>query len=483
MQQHSSPNITSTQNIPLCVDLDGTILKSDLLYESALALVRAAPWQALSMPLWMLGGRGSLKRQIASRVAIQPDTLPYRTELLTYLAEQRAQGRRIVLVTASDQKLAESVAAHLGVFDEVIGSTPECNLKGAQKARFLADRFGAKQFDYIGDSRADLAVWKEARAGAVVTSSDGLAAAATRISPELRRFEVPKPSIKTVIAAVRVHQWVKNILIFIPLVLAHKILNFEAVWAALQAFVAFSRCASAVYLTNDLLDLEADRLHARKRHRPLASGALPMSWAFILIPSFLGIAAVLAAGLPAAFGVILAGYVALTFGYSVILKQIVLVDIVLLAALYTIRILAGGAAEAVVVSQWLLAFAMFFFFSLACVKRYSELFALRVANQEHARGRGYRASDLEQIGTFGAASGYLSILVMALYINSIEVRELYQSPVSLWLICPVLLYWMSRVWLIAHRGEMHDDPIVFALTDRVSYLVGLLVVAVVLIAL
>jgi 4-hydroxybenzoate polyprenyltransferase/phosphoserine phosphatase len=481
--QNITASAESLGRFPLCVDLDGTLLKTDLLFESALALARTSPMQALCMPLWLLRGRGFLKRQIASRVAIRPDTLPYRTELVSYLAEQRTLGRQIILVTASDQKLAESVAAHLGVFDVVCGSTPERNLKGVQKARFLVERFGAKQFDYIGDSEADLAIWKEARAGGIVTSSARLANAATRISPELVRFKVPKPSIKTVVTAVRVHQWVKNILIFIPLVLAHKILNLEAVWAALQAFVAFSLCASAVYLSNDLLDLEADRLHARKRNRPLASGALPMGWAFILIPSFLGIAAVLAAGLPASFGAILAGYVALTFGYSLILKQIVLVDIVLLAALYTIRILAGGAAEEVAVSQWLLAFAMFFFFSLACVKRYSELFALRVANQEHVRGRGYRASDLEQIGTFGAASGYLSILVMALYINSAEVTELYQSPTSLWLICPVLLYWMSRVWLIAHRGEMHDDPIVFALTDRVSYLVGLLAVAVVLIAL
>jgi 4-hydroxybenzoate polyprenyltransferase len=224
-------------------------------------------------------------------------------------------------------------------------------------------------------------------------------------------------------------------------------------------------------------------MHPRKRMRPLASGMLPMKVAFAIVPVFLFLAATLAASLPMDFGATLGGYIVLTFGYSLIFKQIVLVDIMLLAALYAIRLLAGGAAESVAVSQWLLAFAMFFFFSLACVKRHSELFALRLANKEHARGRGYRASDLEQIGVFGAASGYLSVLVLALYINSVEVTALYRSPGFLWLICPVLLYWISRVWLIAHRGEMHDDPIVFALTDKVSYLVGFLTLAVVLLAL
>lgn len=470
-------------DLPLCVDLDGTVIKSDLLLESALALVRKSPLLALLMPLWLLQGRGNLKRQIASRIELRPEALPYNEDLLLHLREERTRGRRIVLVTASDQELAQTVASHIGIFDEVVGSTPERNLKGRIKAQHLKQQFGVQQFDYIGDARADFPVWQEARGGAIVTSSKGLAAEAQKVRPELRLFELPRAGLATVLKAVRVHQWVKNILVFVPLVLAHKIMSGLTVFAAVQAFVAFSLCASVVYLINDLLDLEADRLHPRKRLRPLASGTLPIGAVGVIIPTFALMAAALAVNLPPQFGITLMGYVALTFGYSLIFKQMVLVDIVLLAALYAIRLLAGGAAAEVAVSQWLLAFAMFFFFSLACVKRYSELFALRLANQEHARGRGYRASDLEQIGVFGSASGYLSILVLALYVNSIEVTALYRSPAVLWLICPVLLYWMSRVWLIAHRGEMHDDPIVFALTDRVSYLVGLITLAVVLLAL
>ncbi|NDC38728.1 MAG: UbiA family prenyltransferase [Proteobacteria bacterium] len=462
-------------DIPLCVDLDGTVLKTDLLYETVLTLVRAAPGALLALPVWVLRGRGHLKREIASRVEVRPDVLPYRDDLLQHLRAERERGRRIFLVTASDQALAQKVSDHLAVFDEVIGSTAERNLKGVQKARYLAERFGAQRFDYIGDARADLAVWKEARGGAVVTSSP--------VQPELQHIEAEPLRLKAVFKAIRVHQWVKNVLIFVPVLLAHKVLSLQTMLPSAMAFAAFSLCASVVYLINDLLDLESDRLHPRKRFRPLASGLLPIGAALMIIPLFALAAFALAINLPVQFGITLAGYVALTFGYSLFFKQIALVDIVLLAALYAIRILAGGAAAEVLVSKWLLAFAMFFFFSLACVKRYSELFSLRLANKQHASGRGYRASDLEQIGAFGAASGYLSILVLALYINSGEVTALYRSPGFLWLLCPVLLYWVSRVWLISHRGEMHDDPIVFALTDRVSYFVGILTVLVVLLAL
>jgi len=480
---NSPARLDNQAECPLCVDLDGTLIRTDLLYESVAILARRSPATLLALPAWLAGGRGRLKREVARRVEIRPELLPYNEELLGYLRQEKSQGRKLILVTASDQALATTVADHLGIFDEVVGSTPDRNLKGRNKARYLVERFGSKQFDYIGDSRADLPVWREARGGAVVSSSNQLFRAAQLAAGSVRQILPQRPSIRTWIRAIRVHQWVKNVLVFVPLILAHKIFAPEVLFAAVRAFFAFSLCASVVYVINDILDLDADRSHPRKKLRPIASGAISIPTALLCVPVFLVIAAALSASLPVEFSLILAGYVLLTFGYSLLFKQIVLVDIVLLAALYAIRLLAGGAAEGVAVSSWLVVFAMFFFFSLACVKRYSELFGLRLANQEHSTGRGYRAADLEQIGVFGAASGYLSVLVMSLYVNSTEVTALYSNPGTLWLLCPVLLYWVSRVWLIAHRGEMHDDPIVFALTDKVSYIVGLITVAVILLAL
>lgn len=480
---NSSARLDSAAECPLCVDLDGTLIRTDLLYESVAILARRSPVSLLALPFWLSRGRGRLKREVSSRIEIRPELLPYNQDLLRHLRQEKTRGRKLILVTASDQSLAIAVAEHLGIFDEVVGSTPERNLKGRHKARYLVERFGSKKFEYIGDSKADLPVWREAKGGAVVSASQQLVKAAEKAAGSVRQIMPESASIRTWIRAIRVHQWVKNILVFVPLILAHKIFVPEVLFAAVRAFFAFSLCASVVYIINDILDLDADRSHPRKRLRPIASGAISIPAALLCIPVFLGLATALSASLPPDFSLILAGYVLLTFGYSLLFKQIVLIDIVLLAALYAIRLLAGGAAEGVAVSSWLVVFAMFFFFSLACVKRYSELFGLRLANQEHSKGRGYRAADLEQIGVFGAASGYLSVLVMSLYVNSNEVTALYSTPGTLWLLCPVLLYWVSRVWLIAHRGEMHDDPIVFALTDKVSYIVGLITVGVILLAL
>jgi 4-hydroxybenzoate polyprenyltransferase len=290
------------------------------------------------------------------------------------------------------------------------------------------------------------------------------------------RFTARAPAL--LVRTLRVHQWVKNLLVVVPLVMAHRWNDFDQVVKAALAFLAFSLCASAVYILNDLADLESDRRHPTKQRRPLASGALNVSVAIGLVPLLLLSAAALTFLTSTGFALLLALYFGLTSAYSFALKRIAILDIVVLASLYTLRVLAGGRAVDVPVSPWLLGFSMFLFFSLACMKRFSEFLALRKRNEELVAGRGYRASDLEQIASFGVASGYLSVLVIALYVNSAEVTRLYREPQALWMICPLLLYWISRTWLIAHRGEMHEDPIVFAYQDRASYIVGLLCAAI-----
>jgi len=265
---------------------------------------------------------------------------------------------------------------------------------------------------------------------------------------------------------------VKNLLVFVPLVMAHRIQEVPLILMAALAFFSFSACASAVYLINDLLDLESDRLHPYKKRRPFASGALPILHGIVLVPILLLTALVLGALLGVEFLAVLAGYFAITFGYSLRFKQIVLIDILVLASLYTVRMIAGGVAVKVEVSPWLLAFSMFFFYSLAAVKRFSELYSARKREKKSLAGRGYRADDLEFMAAMGNGAGFTSVLVLALYVTSNDVTGLYSQPQYLLLICPLLMYWISRIWLLAHRGELHDDPIVFAITDRVSYVVG-----------
>ncbi len=284
-------------------------------------------------------------------------------------------------------------------------------------------------------------------------------------------------------SALRVHQWIKNLLVFVPLLMAHKVLDAASVTHSIYAFIAWCLCASGVYLLNDWFDLADDRRHPYKMTRPLAAGTLKEKWLWILVPvlfvSGLGVAFFL---LPPSFGWVLLLYLALTTSYSAYLKRLLIVDVLVLAALYALRVLSGGFATGIPVSPWLLAFSMFLFLSLAFVKRYTELNKLESAGSAGSSRRNYRVEDLELFKTVGPASGYLSVLVLVLYINSREVASLYGQPILLWLVGPCLLYWITRVWLLAHRGEMHEDPIVFTLKDPASYIVGVLVAATIIAA-
>jgi 4-hydroxybenzoate polyprenyltransferase len=456
----------------LAVDLDGSLLKSDLLLESALALLGIAPWMLLWFPVWLLRGKAHLKREIARRVSLDIASLPFDARVLQLVRE--AEGRReVLLCTASDESLATQVADHLGGFDAVLASDGVRNLSGSTKRDVLTARFGERGFDYVGNAPADLKVWAHARNAIVVNAPAALARAAARVSTVKAHLPTEGSTWKLWLKALRLHQWLKNLLVLVPMVAAHRVGEPAVVFEALLGFFAFGLCASGVYLLNDLLDLAADRHHLRKRNRPFASGQLPLVQGALLSPLLTLASFTLAWSLSPLFAAALATYFALTLAYSLRLKRQVMVDVMVLAGLYTMRIIGGAVLLATAPSFWLLAFSMFLFLSLAMLKRYAELFSLLGQGKSSTSGRGYRVDDLPLVQSLGTASGYLAVLVLALYINSTASEALYRRPEVLWLLCPLLLFWISRAWMIAHRGLMRDDPVVFAATDRTSVAIAL----------
>jgi len=465
-----SVEMSEPSSVALCVDLDGTLVKTDLLWEGIFLLIKENTRALLGLPFWWWKGIAELKYEIARRTLPDFDLLPYRSEVLALIHQARAEGRPIVLVSAAHELLAAKVAQHLGCFNEVIATHGSVNLKGEQKRLALEQRFGRKQFDYVGDARADLPVWAAARRGFVVTNNRRLFRRAVAVA-SVTEIKAGASGFKLLARAMRLHQWSKNILVFVPIIMAHQVLNPRVLTNAALAFFAFSLVSSSVYLVNDLLDLQSDRAHRIKRARPLAAGDVSGSEGFILASSllFLGLTLTLVAGVPF-LGAMLLGYFTMSFAYSCFFKRIAIMDVLVLAGFYTLRIYAGSAATGIRISVWLLAFSMFFFFSLALVKRCSELIDDAPGLP---RSRGYFPADLPQVATFGVASGFVSVLVLVLYVMNPEVTVLYRHPAALLFICPLLLYWISRVWILTTRGMMHDDPIIFALHDRLSYLVGL----------
>ena len=474
--------MSEAQSTPLCVDLDGTLIHSDLLLESFLLLIKQNPLFLFLVPLWLLGGKARLKAEIASRVQLNGAALPYSEQFLDWLKAQKAQGREIWLCTASDQRMAQAVAQHVGLFDGVLASDGQTNLSGSNKAQQLVQRFGERGFDYCGNERVDLKVWQHARSAIVINAKPGLEASARACTQVEAVFLPPKSGLRVALKALRVHQWAKNALIFVPLAAAHRLQDTPTLVAGLVAFAAFSLCASSVYLLNDMLDLEADRQHPRKCKRPFAAGTLSLLFGLVAAPALLLISLALALTLPLKFLAVLGAYYLVTLAYSFGLKRLVMIDVLTLAGLYTVRIVAGAAATDIPLSFWLLLFAIFIFLSLAIVKRYAELHAMRKQGQLKASGRGYQVEDLALLQSLGASSGYISILVLALYVNSPDIAVLYSHPKIVWMLCPIMLYWVSRVWMQTYRGHMHDDPLVFALKDRISLLTGAAAAAVLLLA-
>ncbi len=459
----------SDRSVALAVDLDGTLCRTDTLHEALLALAASKPLQLLNLPGWLAEGRAGLKARVADHGVIAPEDLPFNEAVVEMVRAARETGRRTVLVSAADHRQVTAVAEATGLFDEAYGSAEGLNLKGQAKADFLTERFGL--FDYVGDSTADLPVWAAARRAITVQAGQGLRHAAAGANAEVSHIDPPDGRGRAMLRALRPHQWAKNLLLLLPVLAAHQL---AALLPVLFGVIAFSLAASSVYVVNDLLDLSADRTHPRKRRRPFAAGALSARTGALMAAGLLAGALVFAAltGSGAFLGV-LALYLAMTLLYSLWLKRRLIVDILTLAGLYTVRVVAGGAAAGVVLSPWLLGFSMFLFLALASIKRQAELDDQMRSGRESA-GRAYQVEDLPILRSLATSTATAAVLVLALYISSDDVQRLYGRPEALWLVCPLLLYWAIRMVMKAHRGLMTDDPIVFAVTDRVSLLVMLI---------
>jgi 4-hydroxybenzoate polyprenyltransferase len=462
------------RSLPLCVQLEGALLKSDLLVEGYLRCIKSNVLYALLAGLWLARGWDYLRAEIARRSSLNVDLLPVNTELLAWLESERRQGRRLVLCSAATQEVAESMAARFGIFESTLSCGGSGNVAGRAMASLLNERYGSGGFDYVGNNLNDVAIWENARKAIVVAPESGLRRYSQRLPRLERTFQQSPGSLVHWIRALRLHQWAKNLLIFVPAFASHRVLEPAVARASLGAFLWFSLCASGTYLVNDLLDLDADRAHARKRLRPLASGELSLPQG--MVAAFLMIAVAIL-GATISLGPIFVGVLVLyligTLWYSIGLKRIAMVDVLTLAGLYTLRVIAGGAAIAVTPSFYLLGFSMFVFLSLAMVKRYTELRSMASMGSAVAPGRGYRTDDLPLLLACGTATGFASVLVLALYIND-GATLLYRYPQVLWLLCPLFMYWICRIWLKTHRGELHDDPIVFAIRDKPSLAVAAL---------
>jgi len=454
----------------LCVDLDGTLVATDLLWESLVSALRRSPWIALAVPFWLLRGRAHLKQRLAKASSIDYATLPYRKSVLAFVEGEFQRGRPVVLATAADEQLAAGVSAHLGMFCAVIASDGVTNLKGGAKAAQLVRQFGSRNFDYVGNSRADIPCWKSAAVG-MTAAFNGFSSIAN--VQQLPTEEDRRPStVRSVFRALRTYQWLKNVLIFVPALAAHQF-TLRTIGDVGLAFVCLSLGASGGYVLNDLLDVTSDRQHRRKRLRPFAAGDLSLSAGFLMVLGAWLLAFSLAvAALPAAFIVALAVYVITTTVYSVRLKRVPVVDVMVLAGLYVLRVIAGGAATDIPVSTWLLAFTLFVSLSLAFLKRFIEVRAQSNAAPPQIPGRGYVIYDAAWLQSIGMTCAYMASLILAIYVNDPKTSHLYSRPERLLLVCPVLLFWTTRTWLKAHRGEMHDDPVIGIALDPTTYAVA-----------
>lgn len=454
---------------PLCVDLDGSLLRVDTLQESVILLLKTQPLAIFSCFLWLMRGKAYLKRRIAQIIVPQADLLPYRTPLLAMLRQERELGRKIYLVTGADRAIAEGVAEHLGLFDGIGASDGETNLTSVRKLAWIEREFAGRDPIYIGDSRKDEVIWKKAGHG--VLAGNAIARAGRLRSEGVAVTAVPDElpgKLKSVVRMMRPHHWMKNLLVFVPAFLAHRYTELELFVPATISFFAISTLASLLYIVNDLFDVEADRQHARKRTRPLASGALSAVDGVITAVGLLVVHVALASQLPMEAVGLLAIYGVSSFVYSLFLKQMLFIDVIVLAGLFTLRILLGGAATDIEISDWTLEFSMFIFLSLALVKRLNEIRAQAGRDSDQLSNRGYLTQDLVVVSALGAASSYAAVLVFLLYINSDNVRRAYSHPRYLWLVGAIFLYWLSRFWILVNRGYLHDDPLVFAFRDRAS---------------
>jgi 4-hydroxybenzoate polyprenyltransferase len=462
----ASPVRQSAVVVPVCIDLDGTLITGDLMWESFIALFKRDPLKALMVAMSVFRGRAHFKWKIAEHMAIEPAELVYRREVLDELENLNREGVPLLLATASHETYARAVSAHLGIFQDVVASDGRRNVSGREKAAALVARFGEKGFDYIGNDWADVPVWRVAATPTVVAGSPSLVRQLTSERSDARVLATRRHPAVAALIAMRPHQWAKNTLVFIPLIAAHHILDASALWRATLTFLAFSLCASAIYILNDIFDMRADRRHPRKCRRPFAAGELSIptgvGMALILL---LASAVIAVAGGSLPVGGMLALYVLITSAYTLRLKRVPVADVFTLTGLYVLRIVAGGVSTGTSLTTWLLAFALFFFLGLAFIKRYVEVMSTR----GQLPGREYGPDDAQWIQAIGTSASYMAVVVLALYVNTPEVTQLYSHPDVLWLLCPLLLFWSTRLWFRAGRHLVHDDPVVEALKDPLGY--------------
>jgi 4-hydroxybenzoate polyprenyltransferase len=473
----------TNSNIPLVVDLDGTLCKINILHEALIQMLTRAPIQALRALLTVpTQGRVALKAAAADHALPNVGTMPIDDAVLTVIKQAKGNGRRVYLATAADRRVADAFVESVGEFDGVFASEQNINLKGKAKVDRLVEEFGLQGFDYIGNAVEDIPVWRVARTAIISRAPPHLV---RRVSSELPSAVVLSAHTSTVgsyFRALRPHQWLKNGLVALPAIAGHD-LSFSSLVIVLTAIASFSLAASAIYLVNDMLDLPHDRAHPQKRYRSLAAGTVSIQHAVVMVAIAVALSVALALTLPSVFLGVLIIYFSLSMTYSVYLKQKLMIDVVTLAALYGVRVMAGSAATGIPLSHWLIGFCFFIFLSLALVKRTAEMMTLHEDSLDKIKGRGYRRADLPTITALTAAAGFVAVLVLALYINSPDVRTLYRNPDLLWGVCVVLVYWIGRVCFLTGRGEMNQDPVVFAVTDRTSFLAGIFTLAIFILAL
>lgn len=455
-------------------DLDETLSRTDTLWESFLALLKRKPWMAVALPFWLLRGKAGFKQRLAASAGLDAEDLLFHDAVVDFLRTRRNEGSRIVLATAADRRIAQTVADRFGIFSDILASDGETNLIGMKKLAAIQRHAAGQPFEYVGDAMADLPIWEQCETAHVVCADPAFLQRIPSSVSIGQTFQPMRRSATTILRALRIKQWIKNLLLLVPLVLAHQVQNGIAVFAGAIAFFSFSLCASGVYLLNDLLDLHTDRRHPDKRHRPLADGSLSIPFGILLAVACLAGSLLLATlFLSTGFIVALGGYVLLNILYSYSLKRIIVIDVVILALFYAYRIVAGSIATNILITHWLLAFAVFFFLGLAILKRFTELRLFqRSATDAKKGGRGYQLEDTETLRALGINSGFLSLLILTFYLQSPDVTSLYPRPFLLWGVVLCLVYWIARLWLLAERGAIHDDPLIFTTKDRVSYITG-----------
>lgn len=473
----------TTKLKPLFVDLDGSLIATDVLWESVVLMLKKSPWRLPQMFVWVLRGKSIFKQKLAELVVPDVRVLPYRKRVVSFIEKEKMNGREVVLATATERTIAEKIAKHLGLFDAVLATDQNTNLSGRRKLEAIREYSGNLEAQYIGDTSVDLPIWQALGNAIVVNPPKSFLTRIRDQVSETKVIEDTRASVRAWLRATRLRQWIKNLLLFVPMLTSHQFFDLQLWITGLLSFIAFGFCASGIYVLNDLVDLESDRMHPRKKYRPFASGVLKISHGVLLIPILLAISAGISLWLlPPGFLLALAGYLFATTAYSLSLKRIPILDVLLLAFLYTYRVLAGGVCMAIEISTWLMAFSMFFFLSLAFLKRYSELRLVRQLRIAQNKARGYIASDIDLVRTAGLTSGFMAVMVLSLYINSPEVKLIYESAQLLWIIGFLLLYWLARMWLLAGRGIVQDDPLVFATRDLQSHVIGLMILFVVIIS-